>query len=73
MFQEFTLWFTGLPCSGKSTLADKTYHFLRQRNLPVKRLDGDIVRQQLNKSLGFTKIQFKKFKNGNFNERERFN
>lgn len=51
----FTLWFTGLPCSGKSAVADKVAQILRERGLKVERLDGDIVRQSLTRDLGFSK------------------
>ena len=51
----FTLWFTGLPCAGKTTLADLTAEELRRRGLSVERLDGDIVRKSLTRDLGFTK------------------
>ncbi len=51
----FTLWFTGLPCSGKSAIADKLADVLRAKGLRVERLDGDIVRQDLTRDLGFSK------------------
>ncbi|MGB9736636.1 MAG: adenylyl-sulfate kinase [bacterium] len=52
----FTVWFTGLPCSGKTTLAILLYnHFLQQGMLNVELLDGDVVRQYLTRGLGFTK------------------
>lgn len=51
----FTLWFTGLPCSGKSAVADRVAEMLRARNLKVERLDGDVVRQSLCRDLGFSK------------------
>jgi adenylyl-sulfate kinase len=51
----FTLWFTGLPCSGKTAVADKVAEALRERGLRVERLDGDIVRQSLTRDLGFSK------------------
>lgn len=51
----FTLWFTGLPCSGKSVLADAVAEDLRKRGMKVERLDGDIVRQGLTRDLGFSK------------------
>jgi adenylyl-sulfate kinase len=51
----FTLWFTGLPCSGKSAVADRVAEVLRQRGLRVERLDGDIVRQSLTRDLGFSR------------------
>ncbi len=53
--EGFTLWFTGLPCCGKSTLADIVADNLRERGLRVERLDGDIVRKSLSRDLGFTK------------------
>lgn len=51
----FTLWFTGLPCSGKSAVADKVAEILKDRGLRAERLDGDIVRQSLTRDLGFSK------------------
>jgi len=50
-----TLWFTGLPCSGKSAVADRVAEFLKDRGYRVERLDGDIVRQSLTRDLGFSK------------------
>jgi adenylylsulfate kinase len=51
----FTLWFTGLPCSGKSTIADAVAEELRQRGLKAERLDADIIRKHLWKELGYSK------------------
>ena len=51
----FTLWFTGLPCSGKSTVADAVAEALRQRELKAERLDADIIRKHLWKELGYSK------------------
>jgi len=51
----FTAWFTGLPCSGKTTVADGVADDLRERGLRVERLDGDIVRKGLTSDLGFSK------------------
>jgi adenylylsulfate kinase len=51
----FTLWFTGLPCSGKSTLAEIIAPELARRGRTVDILDGDIVRTNLTKGLGFSK------------------
>jgi adenylylsulfate kinase len=51
----FTIWFTGLSGSGKSTLAEMLLHELRRRNLRVELLDGDVVRTNLSKGLGFSK------------------
>jgi adenylylsulfate kinase len=50
----FTLWFTGLPCSGKTVLANVVAEDLRKRGMKVERLDGDIVRKSLTKDLGFS-------------------
>jgi adenylyl-sulfate kinase len=51
----FTVWFTGLPSAGKSTLADLLAAELRERGHGVEVLDGDVVRQHLCKGLGFSK------------------
>ncbi|MFW9970657.1 MAG: adenylyl-sulfate kinase [Candidatus Odinarchaeota archaeon] len=50
----FTLWFTGLPCSGKSVLADAIAEELKKMGMKVERLDGDIVRKSLTRDLGFS-------------------
>ena len=52
----FVLWFTGLSASGKTTLAKTVERELIQRGInDVQRLDGDIVRQDLTRDLGFSK------------------
>jgi len=51
----FTLWFTGLSGSGKTTIAQGVEQELRRRGLRVERLDGDTVRQGLTRDLGFSK------------------
>jgi adenylylsulfate kinase len=51
----FTVWFTGLSGAGKSTLSEGLYHELRKRNMKVEMLDGDVVRTNLSKGLGFSK------------------
>lgn len=51
----FTLWFTGLSGSGKSTLARKVEGILLERGINVEVLDGDEVRENLSKGLGFSK------------------
>ena len=48
------LWFTGLPSSGKSTLANEVAHLLHQRGQLTYVLDGDNIRHGLNKDLGFS-------------------
>ena len=51
----FTLWFTGLSGAGKTTLARIIERELKQRGHKVEVLDGDIVRTNLSKGLGFSK------------------
>lgn len=51
----FTLWFTGLSASGKTTLAREVEEILLERGLPVEILDGDVIRTNLSKGLGFSK------------------
>ncbi len=51
----FTLWFTGLSGAGKSTLSVIVADELRQRGRKVEILDGDEVRENLSKGLGFSK------------------
>jgi adenylylsulfate kinase len=49
------LWFTGLPCSGKTTVGDAIATKLAAQGVKVERLDGDIVREDLTSDLGFSK------------------
>lgn len=51
----FTVWFTGLPSSGKSTLARMLEQVLVERGERVEVLDGDEVRLRLSRGLGFSK------------------
>lgn len=51
----FILWFTGLSGAGKSTLANRLLEEFRQRGYKVELLDGDEVRTNLSKGLGFSK------------------
>ena len=53
--QGFTLWLTGLPGAGKTTLARRVRDELAARGRPVELLDGDEVRATLSKDLGFSK------------------
>ncbi|MBN2334585.1 adenylyl-sulfate kinase [Candidatus Bathyarchaeota archaeon] len=55
MSKGVTVWFTGLPCSGKTTIADRLAEVLREQGHNVERLDGDIVRKSLTSDLGFSK------------------
>jgi len=50
-----TIWFTGLSGSGKSTIARALEARLREHNCKLEVLDGDIVRTNLTKGLGFSK------------------
>jgi ATP sulfurylase/adenylyl-sulfate kinase len=51
----FTIWFTGLSGAGKSTLARALEGALHERQRHVEVLDGDEVRENLSKGLGFSK------------------
>jgi adenylylsulfate kinase len=50
----FTIWFTGLSASGKSTLASALEQHLLKLGINAYRLDGDNIRFGLNKNLGFS-------------------
>jgi adenylyl-sulfate kinase len=51
----FTLWFTGLSGAGKTTISEIVERELRDRGSRVEVLDGDVVRENLSKGLGFSK------------------
>ena len=51
----FTLWFTGLSGAGKSTLAEYLAPRLSERGVRIEVLDGDEVRTNLSKGLGFSR------------------
>ena len=53
--QGVTIWFTGLSGAGKSTIAELVYKQLKEQGCNVEILDGDIIRQNLTKGLGFSK------------------
>ena len=55
MTTGFTIWFTGLSGAGKSTLSEIIERELRRRGKRVEVLDGDVVRTNLSKGLGFSK------------------
>ncbi|MBN2402182.1 MAG: adenylyl-sulfate kinase [Spirochaetes bacterium] len=51
---QTTFWFTGLPCSGKTTLAKALDREFKQNDYCSIHLDGDDVRNTINKDLGFS-------------------
>jgi len=52
--EPFNLWFTGLPLSGKSTIADMVYSELEKMHIPVERIDSKDIRE-LVPNIGFTR------------------
>ena len=50
-----TLWFTGLSGAGKSTIAEIVGPELERRGILVDHLDGDVIRTNLSKGLGFSR------------------
>ena len=52
---SFLIWLTGLPCSGKTTLASSLEELLFEKGYQTVLLDGDIIRNALNKDLSFSK------------------
>lgn len=50
-----TLWFTGLPCSGKTTIAEIVKQQLEQNGQAVELLDGDEIRKHFSAGVGFSK------------------
>jgi len=55
--KAFTVWFTGVSRSGKSTIASAVAERLRQRGLPVEAIDSARLRREINRSLGFTRAE----------------
>jgi adenylylsulfate kinase len=53
--QSFTIWFTGLPSCGKTTITNQIAVILKNKGYQVEQLDGDIVRRLVSKDLGFSK------------------
>lgn len=51
----FTIWFTGLPCSGKSTISEILAETIKKERGMVEILDGDVIRTNLSKGLGFSR------------------
>jgi len=52
--EPFNLWFTGLPLSGKTTIADKVYEELEKLQIPIERLDSKDIRDVI-PNIGFTR------------------
>jgi len=52
--EPFNLWFTGLPLSGKTTIADKVYAELEKLQIPIERIDSKDIRD-LVPNIGFTR------------------
>jgi adenylylsulfate kinase len=54
MDKGIVIWFTGVPASGKSTLAEGVQEKLEAMSLPVENLDADEVRTNLSPNLGYS-------------------
>lgn len=54
MEKGIVIWFTGVPASGKSTIANEIQRRLEAMGLPVENLDADEVRANLSPNLGYT-------------------
>ncbi len=53
----YTVWFTGLSGAGKSSISQELVRQLKARGIPnIEVLDGDVVRENLSKGLGFSKV-----------------
>jgi adenylylsulfate kinase len=53
-YKSFCVWFTGLPCSGKSSISITLAEKLFEKGIRTYLLDGDDIRTGLNKDLGFS-------------------
>lgn len=49
------IWLTGLSGAGKTTIADALEIKLKEKQIPLEKFDGDMIRQHLTKGLGFSK------------------
>lgn len=52
--RAFAVWFVGLPCAGKTTLAKALHESLKTHNVKTQMLDGDELRKTLNADLGYS-------------------
>lgn len=53
-FVPISIWLTGLPCSGKTTLGKALFDYLQGKGMQVKHFDGDEVRKGLCSDLGYS-------------------
>lgn len=54
MKQGWTIWFTGMHGSGKSTIAERLASILKEKNVPLVLLDGDVLRKTISSDLGYS-------------------
>jgi adenylylsulfate kinase len=52
--EPFNLWFTGLPLSGKSTIADRVFEELQKMDIPIERIDSKDIRELI-PDIGYTR------------------
>lgn len=52
--EPFNLWFTGLPLSGKTTIADRVYEELKRLDIPLERIDSKDIRELI-PNIGYTR------------------
>ena len=52
--EPFNLWFTGLPLSGKTTIADRVYEELKKLDIPLERIDSKEIRELI-PDVGFSR------------------
>ncbi|NQY43004.1 MAG: adenylyl-sulfate kinase [Legionellales bacterium] len=52
--EPFNLWFTGLPCAGKTTIADEVYKELLKFDIPIERIDSKDIRELI-PNIGYTR------------------
>tara|TARA_B100001248_G_C27396866_1_gene466178 strand:+ start:3021 stop:3542 length:522 start_codon:yes stop_codon:yes gene_type:complete len=53
--ENIIIWFTGLPCSGKTSLSEILYNEIKKVGKKVILFDGDILRDGINSDLNFSK------------------
>lgn len=54
MIEPFNIWFTGLPCSGKTSIANSVFDKLKKFHIPLERIDGEDVRSII-PNIGFSR------------------